>query len=277
VLLRAHQDLGDFLEHPPAVEPIADWPEATRDFTPDGQEVGGLPAHTLAEDADDARGRAPQANPVVGELSEAVLTSQEMPAGPAENTSATIGLPREPNSELLTRPGGEGGKHTDSKEALAFLAPPGEAGSLGRLDHFEVLEVVGRGGMGVVLKARDSRLQRVVAIKVLAPQLAASGTARRRFAREAQAAAVRDEHVVAIHGVHEKGPAPYLVMEFIAGITLEERIRQGGALAVKEVLRIGMQAARGLAAAHAQGLIHRDVKPANILLEVGRAIHPDAR
>ncbi len=147
---------------------------------------------------------------------------------------------------------------------------PAAPGSLGRLDHYEVLEVVGRGGMGLVLKAKDTKLQRIVAVKVLAPHLAASGTARQRFVREAQAAAaVRDEHVVAIHAVSDDGPVPYLVMDFIAGTTLDERIKDGGALEVKEVLRIGMQAARGLAAAHAQGLIHRDVKPGNILLENG--------
>src|SRR5262249_58490330 len=96
------------------------------------------------------------------------------------------------------------------EERWACLAPSQEADSLGRLDHCEVLEVVGLGGMGVVLKARDTRLQRIDAIKVLAPQLAASGTARRRFAREAQAAAaVRDDHVVAIHGVHEDAAVPY--------------------------------------------------------------------
>jgi hypothetical protein len=163
-----------------------------------------------------------------------------------------------------------GGPAADD-EPLAFLAPGREPGSLGRLDHYEVLELVGRGGMGVVFKARDTRLQRVVAIKVLAAPLAASGTARQRFFREARAAAaVRDEHVVSIHGVSDEGgPTPYLVMEFIAGITLEKRIRERGALAVKEVLRIGMQAALGLASAHRQGLIHRDVKPANILLENG--------
>src|SRR5262249_29513276 len=95
----------------------------------------------------------------------------------------------------------------------------------------------------------------------------AGGTAGLGFAREARAAAaVRDDHVVAIHGVHEKGRVPYLVMEFIGGITLDERLRQGG-LDVKEILRIGIQAARGLQAAHSQGLVHRDVKPANILLE----------
>src|SRR5262245_22897493 len=76
-----------------------------------------------------------------------------------------------------------------AEESLAFLGPPSEPGSLGRLDHYEVLEVVGRGATGVVLKARDTKLQRFVAIKVLVPRLAASAAARARFVREAQAAA----------------------------------------------------------------------------------------
>src|SRR5215471_10816079 len=99
----------------------------------------------------------------------------------------------------------------DPGDALSFLAPSPEPGSLGRLDHYEVLEVVGRGGTGVVLRARDTKLLRVVALKVLAVPLAASGTARQRFAREARAAAcIRDEHVVAIHAVHDDAPVPYL-------------------------------------------------------------------
>jgi WD40 repeat protein/tRNA A-37 threonylcarbamoyl transferase component Bud32 len=157
-----------------------------------------------------------------------------------------------------------------AEESLAFLGPPGEPGSLGRLDHYEVLELVGRGGTGIVLKARDTKLQRVVAIKVLVPRLAASAKARQRFVREAQAAAaVRDDNVVAIYAVSEDGPVPYLVMEYICGLTLEQRGRQGKALDLTEILRVGMQLAAGLAAAHAQGLIHRDIKPANILLENG--------
>jgi serine/threonine-protein kinase len=82
-------------------------------------------------------------------------------------------------------------------------------------------------------------------------------------------AAVRDEHVVGIHAVEDSGPAPYLVMEFVAGATLEQWVKERGPLGTAEVLRIGRQAAQGLAAAHAQGLIHRDIKPANILLENG--------
>jgi hypothetical protein len=153
---------------------------------------------------------------------------------------------------------------------LSFLAPSSEPGALGRLDHYEVLEVVGKGGMGIVLRARDTKLERIVAIKVLAAPFAASGSARQRFAREARAAAaVRDEHVIDIHAVRDDAPVPHLVMEFIAGCSLEARLRGAGALDVKEVLRIGMQIASGLAAAHKQGLVHRDIKPANILLENG--------
>src|SRR5262249_47818960 len=140
---------------------------------------------------------------------------------------------------------------------------------LGRLENYEVLAIVGGGSMGVVLKAFDPLLRRVVALKVMAPHLAISGTARKRFIREAQAAAaVRDEHVVKIYAVNETSPIPHLAMEFIAGSNLEERIEQSGPLPVQEVVQIGLQTARGLAAAHAQGLIHRDIKPANILIEV---------
>jgi eukaryotic-like serine/threonine-protein kinase len=153
---------------------------------------------------------------------------------------------------------------------LDFLDPPGDPAHLGRLGPFAITELLGRGGMGVVLKGFDAALNRPVAIKVLAPHFASSGAARKRFAREAQAAAaVVHEHVVAIHGVDTWKGLPYLVMSFVPGRSLQERIDREGPLQVKEILRIGMQAASGLAAAHTQGLVHRDVKPANILLENG--------
>jgi WD40 repeat protein/serine/threonine protein kinase len=137
------------------------------------------------------------------------------------------------------------------------------------LDRYEVIETIGHGGMGVVLKAIDRSLQRIVAIKVLATHLAMSPGARKRFIREAQAAAaVRNEHVISIYAVEESRELPYLVMEYIEGVSLEERLK-GAPLGLKEILRIGMQTAAGLAAAHAQGLVHRDIKPANILLENG--------
>jgi WD40 repeat protein len=158
----------------------------------------------------------------------------------------------------------------DGGEGLDFLAPSERPGSLGRLGHYEVQALVGRGGMGVVLKAFDENLHRVVAVKVMAPQLAANATARQRFTREARAAAaVTHDHIVTIHGVEEAGGLPYIVMQYVDGVSLQDRLDRSGPLALREVLRIGMQAAAGLAAAHKQGLVHRDVKPANILLENG--------
>jgi eukaryotic-like serine/threonine-protein kinase len=155
---------------------------------------------------------------------------------------------------------------------LDFLAPPEHPGSLGRLGTYEILGVLGQGGMGVVLRALDPALSRVVAIKVVAPQMAASGAARKRFFREAKAAAaVVHDHVVAIYAVDEDPHSglPYLVMPYIAGRSLQERIDRDGPLRIEEILRIGMQTAHGLSAAHAQGLVHRDIKPSNILLENG--------
>src|SRR5262249_21378146 len=96
------------------------------------------------------------------------------------------------------------------------------------------------------------------------------GAARKRFAREAQAAAaVIHEHVVSVYAVDANAVPPYLVMAFITGQSLQQRIDQSGPLELKEILRIGMQTACGLAAAHSQGLVHRDIKPANIMLENG--------
>ena len=152
--------------------------------------------------------------------------------------------------------------------SLDFLSSSNEPDSVGRLGRYEISEVVGRGGMGIVLKGYDPQLKRIVAIKVLAPELASNANARKRFRREGQAAAaVIDDHVVTIHGVDEANGLPHLVMEYISGRSLQDRIDRDGPLELKEILRIGMQAASGLAAAHAQGLVHRDIKPANILLE----------
>jgi eukaryotic-like serine/threonine-protein kinase len=159
-----------------------------------------------------------------------------------------------------------------------LLGTPSHPEMLGRLGRYDIERVIGSGGMGVVLKAHDSELNRPIAIKLLAPHLAHVGAARERFAREGRAAAaVVHEHVVAIHNVESDGKAPFLVMQYVPGRSLQMRVDEDGPLAVEEILRIGMQAASGLAAAHRQGLIHRDVKPANILLEnqVERAILTD--
>ena len=152
--------------------------------------------------------------------------------------------------------------------AVDFLEPSEDRALLGRMGEYEILEAIGRGGMGIVLKGYQRELNRYVAVKVLAPHLAQSAAARKRFAREAQAtAAVVHPHVMAIHAVAANARLPYLVMPFVACESLQQRLDRHGPLDVKDVLRIGLQAASGLAAAHAQGLVHRDVKPANILLE----------
>ncbi|HVC96395.1 MAG TPA: protein kinase [Pirellulales bacterium] len=151
-----------------------------------------------------------------------------------------------------------------------YLAPTDDPRMLGRVGAYEIPGIIGSGGMGVVLKGFDPALNRYVAIKIMAPSLASSGAARRRFAREAQAAAaVVHDNVMAIHAVAETQGLPYLVMPYVRGASLDQRLRAKGPLAIEEVLRIAFQVAAGLAAAHAQGLIHRDIKPANILLEDG--------
>jgi Tol biopolymer transport system component len=154
--------------------------------------------------------------------------------------------------------------------ALDFLKPSENPEFLGKLGHFNVVGVIGKGGMGIVLRALDRCLQRFVAIKVLSPEFANNDTAQQRFCREARAAAaVTHENVVAIHQVDhdEDSGLPFLVMQLVTGTSLEDHIATNGRMKLADVLRIGAQAAAGLAAAHGQGLIHRDVKPANILLE----------
>jgi hypothetical protein len=159
-----------------------------------------------------------------------------------------------------------------------YLGPPSHPEMLGRLGRYDIERVIGSGGMGVVLKAHDSELNRPIAIKVLAAHLAHVGAARERFAREGRAAAaVVHEHVVAIYNVESDGAMPFLVMQYVPGRSLQTRVDEDGPLGVEQVLRIGVQAAAGLAAAHRQGLVHRDVKPSNILLEdtVERAVLTD--
>ncbi len=138
---------------------------------------------------------------------------------------------------------------------------------LGKLKTYDIIRVLGRGGYGTVFEAKDSALHRTVAIKVLNRDLAKSDVSRRRFIREARAgAAINHPNVVTIHAVEESGDTPFLVMELIQGETLRERIRHEPKLDLLDILRISAQIAQGLAAAHAQGIIHRDVKPGNIML-----------
>ncbi len=136
------------------------------------------------------------------------------------------------------------------------------------LSDYQIRGVVGKGGMGVVVRARDKKLDRDVAIKFLVPELARHEAARERFLREARAAAaVRHDNVVTIYSVREVDGVPLLEMELIHGESLAERIQRAGAMSALEVARLAIQVARGLDAAHKRALIHRDIKPGNILLE----------
>lgn len=160
--------------------------------------------------------------------------------------------------------------NVDYESFPAFLQPSDHPDSIGRFARYEIKRILGRGGMGIVMRALDTSLGRHCAVKVLAPELATSAAARKRFSREAKsAAAVVHPHVVPIQTVDEHDGLPFLVMPVIEGQSLQQRVESEGPLSVIESVRIGLQVAEGLAAAHAQGLVHRDIKPANILLENG--------
>jgi serine/threonine protein kinase/Tol biopolymer transport system component len=152
---------------------------------------------------------------------------------------------------------------------ISFL-PTGPAKAVeqaGRLDRFEILELLGGGGMGVVYKARDTRLARTVALKLLAPELTRDPRARERFEREARAASSLDHPNLCT--ILELGDAPdgrlYLAMPFYDGETLRRKIDRGP-LSVEEALDVASQIALGLAKAHRNGIVHRDVKPGNLIV-----------
>ena len=145
---------------------------------------------------------------------------------------------------------------------VALLAPPEGPGELGRLGPYAILEVVGRGGMGVVFKARDEALRRLVAVKVLAPPLAASPSARERFLREARAAAaVRNEHVVAIHAVAEARGLPFLVMEYLTGATLPLCVRRASSAARARLKSVSLTRSTPFSSRMLAGLTSRWMRP----------------
>ena len=168
--------------------------------------------------------------------------------------------------------------YADVAPWLADPTPDDEPGTIGRVGEFQLLEFLGRGGMGVVFRARDTTLGRMVALKIMSPSLLADEDAGARFLREAKsAAAINHPNVVTIHSVHDSAELPFLVMEFIEGESLQQRLRRLRRLNSAELADIARQVASGLAAAHTAGVVHRDVKPANILIEAdsGRIVVSD--
>jgi serine/threonine protein kinase len=140
-----------------------------------------------------------------------------------------------------------------------------------KLGHYEILDKIGEGGMGVVWKARDTRLNRVVAIKVLPPDKLSNADRKRRFIQEAQAAsALNHPNIITIHDIALQNGCAFQVMEYVNGKTLDQLIPING-MPEAEVMPLAFQMADALAAAHATGIIHRDLKPGNVIVsESGR-------
>jgi len=156
----------------------------------------------------------------------------------------------------------------DAKD-MPKLGPPQGQGELGRLAHYRILKLLGKGGMGVVFLAEDSRLQREVALKVMRPSSAKDYNASERFLREARAAAkVKHDNVVTIYDADEEDGTFYIAMEHLRGAPLDVYLKRQPPPNVAQILRLGRETAAALGAAHERGLVHRDVKPANIWLEV---------
>lgn len=161
-------------------------------------------------------------------------------------------------------------RQRDLKTIELLLGPTDNPEMMGRISGYEVCGMIGRGSAGVVVKAMDKRLNRFVAIKLLAPAYSNNGSSRRRFEREGRAiASVKDPNVIPVHTVGEFQGTPYIVMQYVPDGSLQQRLDKAGPLQPSEVVCVGMQIARGLAAAHKRGIVHRDVKPANVLLESG--------
>jgi serine/threonine protein kinase len=153
-------------------------------------------------------------------------------------------------------------------DALLFLDPAAGRKEIGRLAHYRILKKLGEGGMGMVLLAEDTQLERPVALKVIRPEIAKDAEARQRFLREARAMAqVRSDHVVTVYHVGQVGQVCFIAMELLEGQSLEAWLEQELQPPLDETLRIGREIAQALAAAQARGLIHRDIKPANVWLE----------
>jgi WD40 repeat protein len=162
-------------------------------------------------------------------------------------------------------------KPTDSGPGQGVAGPTGSDSRVGsRLGKYLLVRPLGQGGMGMVYEARDTILDRLVAVKLLPDELASDVGSLRRFLAEARAAArLQHPHVVAVHEADVSEGRPYLVMELVKGGSAADRLAAAGPFAWREATRLAADACRGLAAAHAAGLLHRDIKPGNLLLGEG--------
>lgn len=157
---------------------------------------------------------------------------------------------------------------SNNRPPTPIFGPPSEAGEVGTLGPYRIVKQLGEGGMGAVYAAIDTRLNRRLALKVMLPRFAADASAKERFLREARAAAqITHDNVVTVYEADERDGVPYIAMQFLEGYPLDQYLKKKGNPPLAQVLRIGREAAAGLAAAHKLGLVHRDIKPANLWLE----------
>lgn len=207
--------------------------------------VGPKPVLTVVEQIQPFR---PSPNSIIPNAVEGDSMAPLPPANGADSSDPTVNLP--------------------SGSSFDFLSPPEKPDEIGRLGGYRILNVLGEGGMGVVFKAEDPRLKRLVALKVMKPDKSPNETARQRFIKEGETAAqLQHDHIVTIYQVDEERRIPFLAMQLLEGESLDDRLKRVGKLPVAEIIRIAREAAEGLGAAHEKGLIHRDIKPANIWLE----------
>lgn len=171
-----------------------------------------------------------------------------------------------------------GGGHRISREHVTTLTaarklrgkfgPPVALGEIGTLGPYRIIREIGHGGMGVVYLAVDQRNGRDTALKIMLPKYDGDFEARRRFVRESRAASrIKSPHIVTIYEADEIDGMPYISMEYLQGISLEGSLKTRGSPPLDEILRIGREAATGLAEAHRLGLVHRDIKPENLWIE----------
>jgi serine/threonine protein kinase len=188
--------------------------------------------------------------------------NENTPENPLEERTSTRTRvrPAEANAEVSHTP-----RITNSE--LSF-GPPAASGEVGTLGPYRVLKELGKGGMGAVYLAIDTRLEREIALKVMLPAFAADSGAKERFLREAKAVAkVSHDNVVTVFEADERDGVPYIAMQFLRGYPLDDYLKKKGSPSIAHCVRIAREAALGLAAAHKRGLVHRDIKPANLWLE----------
>ena len=180
----------------------------------------------------------------------------------------TVAAPSDPHSSAASDPDATAAASSPGSASAPGFGPPAAAGEVGTLGPYRVVKELGKGGMGAVYLAIDTRLGRKVAFKVMLPEFAADRDSKERFLREARAAAnIAHDNVVAVHEADERDGVPYIAMQFLQGYPLDQYLNTKGAPGMHHVIRIAQETALGLAAAHKVGLVHRDIKPANLWLE----------